>query len=30
MGQQGRDNIEEQFSPERHYAQVREVYAEVT
>jgi glycosyltransferase involved in cell wall biosynthesis len=30
MGQQGREKIEEQFSPARHYQQVREVYAEVT
>ena len=30
MGRRGREKIEEQFSPERHYEQVREVYAEVT
>lgn len=29
MGRQGREKIEEQFSPECHYEQVRDVYAEV-
>jgi glycosyltransferase involved in cell wall biosynthesis len=30
MGRRGREKIEERFSPEQHYRQVREVYAEVT
>lgn len=29
MGRRGREKIEERFSPEQHYRQVREVYAEV-
>ncbi|WP_263786839.1 glycosyltransferase family 4 protein [Salinibacter grassmerensis] len=29
MGRQGRTKVEEHFSPEQHYRQVREVYAEV-
>ncbi|MCS3628259.1 glycosyltransferase involved in cell wall biosynthesis [Salinibacter ruber] len=29
MGRRGREKVEERFSPEQHYRQVREVYAEV-
>ncbi len=30
MGRRGREKVEKRFSPEQHYRQVREVYAEVT